>query len=156
MAVLFPLGITDYLIGGILVGLGVSLIFLSTGIRAGASSVFSSTFSYVSTHPYFSQPLYRSARVWRLVFSAGLIIGALIFTFAVNNGQWFTTHVQWWRLALGGFLAGFGTRLSRGCTSGHGICGLSSFSSASLLAVITFLIVAIITALALNALGVVP
>lgn len=66
------------------------------------------------------------------------------------------TSVQWWRLALGGFLVGFGTRLSKGCTSGHGISGLASLSATSLYAVMTFLAVGIITAILVQALGVIP
>jgi uncharacterized protein len=153
---LFPLGITPYIIGGIFIGLGVSLIFIFTGIRAGASSFFSSTLSYFSKKEYFQRKLYTNARVWRIVFTLGLILGAFIFTFTFNGGQFFTTNVQWWRLALGGFLVGFGTRFSRGCTSGHGICGLASLSLSSFLAVITFLVVAIFTAFIVSGLGVIP
>jgi hypothetical protein len=50
------------------------------------------------------------------------------------------------RLAIGGVLVGFGARLSNGCTSGHGICGLSSLSRPSLMAVLVFMVVAIVTA----------
>ena len=153
---LFPLGITNYIVGGILIGLGVSMIFLLTGIRAGASSFFSSTISYFSNKEYFQRKLYTTTRVWRIVFTLGLIVGAFLFTITFNNGQFFTTNVQWWRLALGGFLVGFGTRFSRGCTSGHGICGLASFSLSSFLAVITFLIIAIFTAFIVGILGVIP
>ena len=153
---LFPLGIAPYIIGGIIIGIGVSFIFIFTGIRAGASSFFSSTLSYISNKEYFQRKLYTNSRVWRIVFTVGLIFGALLFTFTFNDGQFFTTNVQWWRLALGGFLVGFGTRFSRGCTSGHGICGLASFSLSSFLAVITFLIVAIFTAFIVSGLGVVP
>ena len=156
MNALFPLGIMPYVIGGILIGIGVSLIFIFTGIRAGASSFFSSTLSYFSSKEYFQRKLYTNARVWRIVFTLGLILGAFLFTFTFNNGQFFTTNVQWWRLALGGFLVGFGTRFSRGCTSGHGICGLASFSLSSFLAVITFLIIAIFTAFIVSGLGVIP
>ena len=151
---LFPLGILHYIIGGLLVGLGISFIFLTTGIITGASSVFSSTWSYFSKLKYFQQEIYTSTRLWRLVFSFGLIIGAFVFTFW--NNSFFTTQVQWWRLAIGGFLVGYGTRLSGGCTSGHGICGLSSFSLPSLLAVITFMAIAILTAYIVSSLGVLP
>ena len=68
----------------------------------------------------------------------------------------FTTSVEWWRLAIGGILVGFGTRLSKGCTSGHGISGLASLSSTSLVAVITFISVGILTALVVQRLGVLP
>ena len=52
----------------------------------------------------------------------------------------------WWMMFGGGVLVGFGARLSRGCTSGHGICGLASLQLPSLLAVLTFLATAILTA----------
>ena len=68
----------------------------------------------------------------------------------------FVTGVQPWRLLLGGVLVGFGTRLSRGCTSGHGICGLSAGSRSSFAAVITFMSVAIVVAHVTFALGVRP
>ncbi|MBO3803033.1 MAG: YeeE/YedE family protein, partial [Candidatus Brockarchaeota archaeon] len=61
-----------------------------------------------------------------------------------------------WRLALGGLLVGFGTRLSQGCTSGHGISGLASLSTTSLCAVIVFMGVAIVTANLVQILGVSP
>lgn len=154
MVNLFPLGVTQYLVGGLLVGLGVALIFVMTGIYAGASSFFSSTWSWFSRARYFHQAVYTNARVWRLVFTAGLIGGALVFTFF--SGSWFVTEVQWWRLLLGGFLVGVGTRMSRGCTSGHGICGLASWSFPSLVAVIVFMGIAIATAFAISSLGVLP
>jgi uncharacterized membrane protein YedE/YeeE len=57
-----------------------------------------------------------------------------------------STQVTPLRLGLGGVLVGFGARLSNGCTSGHGICGLSSLSRPSLVAVLVFMAVAIVTA----------
>ena len=63
------------------------------------------------------------------------------------------THVAPWQLALGGFVAGFGARLSGGCTSGHGICGLASLQLPSLLAVLIFLATAIVTANVVRAPG---
>jgi uncharacterized membrane protein YedE/YeeE len=56
------------------------------------------------------------------------------------------TQVPAWQLALGGFIAGFGARLSNGCTAGHGICGVASLQSASMLSVLVFLATAMITA----------
>jgi len=64
--------------------------------------------------------------------------------------------VQLWRLALGGLLVGFGTRLSEGCTSGHGISGLASLSTTSLSAVVVFMGVAIVTANIVQLMGVLP
>jgi uncharacterized membrane protein YedE/YeeE len=150
----FPLGIFSYLIGGIIIGLGISFVFLTTGLHATASSFFSTTISYFSRRPYFQQKGYLNSRDWRLTLAAGLIIGAFIYTIIFSG--FFTTSVQWWRLAIGGFLVGFGTRLSKGCTSGHGISGLASLSSTSLYAVITFIIVGILTAILVQAWGVSP
>ncbi len=150
----FPLGIFSYLIGGIIIGLGVSFVFLTTGLHATASSFFSTTISYFSRRSYFQQKGYLNSRDWRLTLAAGLVIGAFIYT--ITFSSFFTTSVQWWRLVISGFLVGFGTRLSKGCTSGHGISGIASLSTTSLYAVITFIIVGIITAIFVQALGVSP
>ncbi|UCH37995.1 MAG: YeeE/YedE family protein [Candidatus Bathyarchaeota archaeon] len=153
---MFPLGITPYLVGGILIGLGVSFIYILTGLHATQSSFFSTTLSYFSTIPYFHQRTYRESRSWRLVFAAGVLLGAFLYTVTLSPDGFFMTSIQWWRILLGGFLVGFGTRLSRGCTSGHGISGLASLSTTSLYAVITFLAVGIVTARTVEALGVTP
>lgn len=153
---MFPLGITHYLVGGIIIGLGVSHVYINTGLHATASSFFSTTLSYFSKRPYFQQKPYLNSRDWRITFAIGMILGALIYTITLSPEGFFTTSVQWWRLALGGFLVGFGTRISKGCTSGHGISGLASLSTTSLYAVITFIFVAILTALAVQNLGVIP
>ena len=65
------------------------------------------------------------------------------------------SDIATWRLVLGGLLIGFGARLGGGCTSGHGICGMASLSVSSMLMVAVFLSTAIVTALLMNALGVV-
>lgn len=152
---LFPRGILPYLLGGLLVGLGAAVIYLATGIIAGASTFLESTLSYVSNVPRFNRFKYVQSRGWRLVFTAGIISGAAIWGLLLNPGIW-TTDVQWWRLLGGGFLVGVGTRLGKGCTSGHGVCGVGSMSSTSLVNVATFLAVAIGTAQLVQALGVVP
>jgi uncharacterized membrane protein YedE/YeeE len=152
----FPLGIFPYLFGGVIIGLGVSYIYITTGIHATQSSFLSTTLSFFSKIPYFQQKAYRESRVWRIIFAIGVILGALIYTIMVSPEGFFTTSIQWWRIILGGFLVGFGTRLSQGCTSGHGISGLASLSATSLYAVITFLAVGIGTALLVQTLGVIP
>lgn len=153
---MFPLTVFPYLLGGLLIGLGVSLIYALTGLHATQSSFYSTSLSFFSRIPYFRQESYMESRSWRLIFAAGVIIGAVAYTVAWADGTLFTTSVQWWRLLLGGLLVGFGTRLSEGCTSGHGISGLASLSTTSLVAVVTFLSVGILTALTLQALGIAP
>jgi len=151
---MFPLGIEPYLIGGIIIGLGVSLIYVLTGLHATQSSFFTTTLSWFSKLPYFQEERNISERDWRLALSLGLISGAVVYTFTLAPSGMFVTGVGLWRLALGGLLVGFGTRLSNGCTSGHGISGIASLSTTSLYAVITFLGFGIITAHLLELMGV--
>jgi uncharacterized protein len=143
---LFPLGIAHYLVGGILIGSAVSLAYLTTGLVTGMSTVFSSTLSFVSRLSFFQEPRLLNSRQWRLVLALGLMLGAALWMFTLGGGTPLQTTVSWWQLLLGGFIAGFGARLSNGCTSGHGICGLASLQVPSLLAVIVFLTTAILTA----------
>ncbi|HLX23689.1 MAG TPA: YeeE/YedE thiosulfate transporter family protein [Usitatibacter sp.] len=141
---LFPLGWEHYLAGGVLLGFGMSLLFASTGLIGGMSTVFTTTWSFISKAPYFSEERFAGSRRWRLVYAAGLILGAVLWLFLL--GKPFVTHVPLWQLAAGGFIAGFGARMSNGCTAGHGICGMASLQVPSILAVCTFLATAIVTA----------
>lgn len=143
---LFPLGWQHYLAGGLVIGAGVALLFVFTGLVGGMSSVFSSTWSYLLRHPYFRQARYMDSRGWRLAYAAGLVAGALVWWLGFADGQALTTSVPVPMLVIGGFLVGFGARLGNGCTSGHGICGLGSLQWPSLLAVLTFMATAFLTA----------
>ena len=172
---LFPNGISRYAVGGLLVGLGAAVIYLGTGISAGASTFLESTLSYVSDKSRFQR--YVSSRDWRLVFTAGIILGAAVFAATFQSGvvtsslyqpgttgqlyevggvTLWTTDVQPWRLLVGGIFVGIGTRIGKGCTSGHGVCGVGSASKTSIVGVLTFLAVAIVTAQLVAALGVSP
>jgi uncharacterized membrane protein YedE/YeeE len=153
---LFPLGIEHYLIGGVLVGIGVSLIYVLTGLHATQSSFFTTTLSWFSRSKHFQKERNLQERSWRLFLAIGLVTGALLHTLTLSPEGFWTTSVQLWRLALGGLLVGFGTRLSEGCTSGHGISGLASLSTTSLSAVIVFMGVAIVTANIVQLIGVLP
>ncbi len=172
---LFPNGISRYAVGGLLVGLGALVVYAGTGIAAGASTFLESTLSYVSGQSRFQR--YVASRDWRVVFTLGIVLGGLVFATTVQSGLvatslytpgttgelyevggvtlWSTT-VQPWRLFLGGILVGIGTRLGKGCTSGHGVCGVGSASRTSIVGVVTFLVVAIGTAQLVAALGVSP
>ncbi|HUS77605.1 MAG TPA: YeeE/YedE thiosulfate transporter family protein [Patescibacteria group bacterium] len=151
---MFPLGIYPYIIGGLIIGIGVAFVYIMTGLHSTQSSFFSSTISYFSKIPYFQRKTYIDSREWRLYFAAGVILGAVVYALTIS-GFW-TTDVQLWRILIGGFLVGFGTRLSSGCTSGHGISGLASLSTTSLLAVITFIVFGVISANIVQFLGVLP
>ncbi len=174
-AELFPNGISHYVIGGLLVGLGVAVIYLGTGIPAGASTFLESTLSYGSSLARFDR--YHASRDWRVVFTLGIVAGAAVYALTFQSGLlssglqpgaatgelrevggvtiWLT-EVQPWRLFLGGILIGIGTRLGKGCTSGHGVCGVGSASGASFVGVATFLLVAIGVAQLVAATGVNP
>ncbi|WP_246985451.1 YeeE/YedE family protein [Halorientalis marina] len=152
---LFPNGIARYAIGGAFVGGGVAIIYLATGIIAGASTFLESTLSYVSKVPRFNRGPYVATRDWRVVFTVGIVLGAAVYAVFWQGGAW-TTDVQWWRLLGGGVLVGIGTRLGKGCTSGHGVCGVGSLSGTSIVNVATFMAVAIGTAQLVQALGVLP
>ena len=143
---LFPLGWQHYLLGGLFIGAGTALLFVFTGRIGGMSSVFSSTWSFVVQRPFFQQARFVGSRGWRLVYAAGLILGAFLWWLGFAGGP--TTHVAvpTWQLVVGGFFVGYGARLGNGCTSGHGICGLGSLQWPSLLAVLTFMATAFLTA----------
>ncbi len=152
---LFPRGIEHYLLGGILIGLGTAVIYVGTGIHAGASTFLESTLSYGSKLSRFQQPKFISSRDWRVVFTLGIVSGAM--TYALLSGEFgWVTDVQPWRLFIGGILVGIGTRLGKGCTSGHGVCGVASGSRTSILNVAIFMLVAIGVAQLLLAVGVTP
>jgi uncharacterized protein len=153
MEQVFPNGIQTYLVGGLVMGLGVALAFAMSGLVIGMSTVFSSTWSFVSSLGFFRQERFVASRSWRLALALGLVIGGALYLGTVARGVTFQTHVATWQLAVGGFIAGFGARMSNGCTSGHGICGIGSLQPPSILAVVTFLATAIATAQLVAAFG---
>lgn len=146
MMTLFPNGWSHYLQGGLLIGSGVALLFVLTGLIGGMSSVYSTTWSYVVRRPFFQQPSLTGSRAWRLAYAVGLIGGAAIWFVLSGQPARVAVSVPTWQLFVGGVLVGYGSRLSQGCTSGHGICGLASLSRPSLVAVLTFMATAFITA----------
>ncbi|MEZ4402595.1 MAG: YeeE/YedE thiosulfate transporter family protein [Kofleriaceae bacterium] len=122
------------LAGGGLIGLASALLFLSHGRIAGISGLLGSLLP--------PQPIDRS---WRLAFFVGLglagVVAAAVAPTAVGASVRSSTTV-----AIAGLLVGFGTRLGSGCTSGHGVCGLSRLSPRSMVAVATFMATGALTA----------
>jgi uncharacterized membrane protein YedE/YeeE len=117
------------LAGGVLIGLASIVLMLFAGRIAGISGIVGGL---------MNRRLGDWA--WRATFTIGLIGGAYLTTTAIEPD--FTPHIAAGTpaLVLGGLLVGFGTRLGNGCTSGHGICGLSRFSARSLVATLLFMI----------------
>jgi uncharacterized membrane protein YedE/YeeE len=151
LALWFPQGWIHYLAGGLLLGAGVSLLFLATGRIGGMSTVFTTVWTFFSQAPYFRQSRFLGSRGWRLVYAAGVVLGGVAFMLVAGAPE--VTTVAPWQLLAGGFIAGFGARLANGCTAGHGICGMASMQPPSILAVVVFMATAIATAHAVRALA---
>ena len=92
----------------------------------------------------------KEKRIENLFFLVGLILGPSIYAFFLGQEIQITISNSLFLLIGGGALVGFGTRLSSGCTSGHGISGISRFSLRSILATMTFMTVGILTVLITN------
>jgi uncharacterized membrane protein YedE/YeeE len=146
MADFFPQGWQHYLAGGLTIGCGVALLYVLTGLVGGMSTVYSSTWSWFSSRPFFRQPKLVNSRMWRVAYAAGLVIGAFVWWRTLGPSSRVAVSIPPLRLFVGGLMVGYGARLGRGCTSGHGICGLASLGRPSLLAVMTFMATAIATA----------
>lgn len=117
------------LLGGALIGVSVSLLLLLNGRMAGISGIMNGV---------FSAP--KKEEMWRAIFLAGLIFGAVIFQLITNDSLQLRENYPVLLIIIGGFLVGFGTRMGSGCTSGHGICGIANFSVRSVTATITFMV----------------
>ena len=126
------------LTGGLLIGLSVILFFILNGRMVGISSIASNFL------------ISKNNRIDNLLFLIGLILGPLIYTFFSGQEIEISISNSLFLLIVAGALVGFGTRLSSGCTSGHGISGISRFSLRSIIATMTFMIVGILTVLIQN------
>ena len=126
------------LTGGLLIGLSVILFFILNGRMIGISGIASNFL------------ISKDKKSENLLFLVGLILGPLIYTFILGGEINILISNSLPLLTVGGILVGFGTKLSSGCTSGHGISGISRFSLRSIIATITFMIVGILTVLIKN------
>lgn len=114
------------LVGGVLIGISATILLLFNGRAAGISGILSGIFDHQG-----------EARSWRVSFLAGLLIAGLVG--ALWGGEPHQAVGSLGRVALAGGLVGFGTLLGEGCTSGHGVCGISRLSVRSILATVTFI-----------------
>ena len=126
------------LTGGLLIGLSVALFFILNGRMIGVSGIASNFL------------ISKDKKSENLLFLVGLILGPLIYTFILGREINILISNSLPLLTVGGILVGFGTKLSSGCTSGHGISGISRFSLRSIIATITFMIVGILIVLIKN------
>ena len=123
------------LTGGLLIGLSVALFFILNGRMIGISGIASNFL------------VSKNNRIENFLFLVGLILGPLIYNLISGKEINISISSSLILLIIGGTLVGFGTRISGGCTSGHGISGISRFSLRSIIATITFMLVGILTVL---------
>ena len=121
------------LAGGLLIGLSVVLLLYTLGRIAGISGIAAGAMTQRGIERY-----------WRLAFLIGVVLSALLYMVFVGDLQIQTQMSSGW-LIVAGLLVGFGTRLGSGCTSGHGVAGLSRLSLRSIVATLTFMGAAVLT-----------
>lgn len=114
-------------IGGMLIGLSASMMLLLSGRIAGISGILGGLLSRPSDMDS------------RLAFLGGLLAGGLVLLLAAPEVFAMDIVRSPAALVAAGLLVGFGTRLGSGCTSGHGVCGLSRLSTRSLVATVSFM-----------------
>jgi hypothetical protein len=120
-------------IGGALIGLSAVLLMLFNGRIAGISGIFG---GLINPH--------NSDRIWRIAFIVGLVAAPLTAALAGHAVPMPQMPGSYITIAVAGLLVGFGTRLGNGCTSGHGICGISRLSPRSIVATCIFMVAAIV------------
>lgn len=129
------------LIGGVLIGVSATLMLLFFGRVAGISGIVHGAFDLKSAP---------GERTWRLVFITGMLLGGAVMTLIFPEKFALGVDRSFPAVALAGLLVGFGTRTGGGCTSGHGVCGISRLAPRSLVATVTFMVTGAITVLLIN------
>lgn len=132
----------DGLIGGILIGLAAAMMLLGAGRIAGVSGI-------AARATGISGGDMSMTSAWG--FLVGLPLGALAI--AMTSDWKPAEFASWPVLVIAGLLVGFGTRMGSGCTSGHGVCGVSRLSQRSILATVTFIAAGIATVALIAVLG---
>lgn len=128
--------------GGILIGLAAAVMLLGAGRIAGVSGI-------AARAAGISQSSMPASSAW--LFLIGLPLGALAVM--AGTGSLEASFASPFMLAVAGVVVGVGTRLGSGCTSGHGVCGMSRLSPRSLVATVTFMATGIATVAVMNAIG---
>lgn len=165
MLILHHLQPYHWALAGVLIGAITLLLLWVTNQRLGISTGFENLCGLVIRAPYFQRSDLRASNRWRLPFLGGLVVGG--FLSAATSGGWapfwdlgmFDTVIGWgpagkllW-MFCGGLLIGFGTRMAGGCTSGHGIFGLSNLERASFESTASFMLAGIVTSNVIYRLG---
>lgn len=121
--------------GGLMIGLGAVLLMLGLGRIFGATGILSGLVFFDS----------REELAWRLFLVLGMIFAPGLILLTTGAPAQMDIPVSPPMIVVGGVLVGLGASLGSGCTSGHGVCGLSRLSARSLIAVVTFMLTAALT-----------
>lgn len=121
-------------LGGALIGISASIILLFQGKVAGISGILGGLFRW---------PV--SEMQYRALFLCGLLLGGIIVSLLLPQAYDMQLDRSTGSIVVAGLMVGFGTQLGSGCTSGHGVCGLSRLSTRSLVSVCTFMAIGLLT-----------
>ena len=133
----------ESLLGGLIIGLAVAILYLFRGNYAGVSKIY-----------YYVIFANKNGFLWRLLFIVGLIIGPIILSFFSYNDLGFEMpNTNPIIVILGGLLVGYGTQLGSGCTSGHGVCGIGRLSIRSIVGTCVFVAAGVLTVFITSSLG---
>ena len=121
------------LLGGLLIGLSAAVVFVFFGRILGISGIVARTLN-----------LDFGSGLWRPFFLIGLVVSPGVLSMIAPSPHGFEP-MGLIPMMIGGFLVGYGTRVGSGCTSGHGICGISRLSKRSIVATCTFMTAAVMT-----------
>lgn len=131
------------LVGGIMIGIAAAIMLLGLGRIAGVSGLAARSLKLTYAGPSWSVAV---------VFIFGLMIGAAAVSLIFGPIEAEFPPATGW-LVAGGLITGFGTRMGSGCTSGHGVCGMSRLSPRSLIATATFIVSGMMTVAIVNLIG---
>jgi hypothetical protein len=131
------------ILGGVLIGISVSLMLLLNGRVTGISGIINGVILPK-----------KGDTAWRVLFITGLFLGGLFLRALKPNVFSGALHTETWTTVVAGLLVGFGTILGSGCTSGHGVCGISRMSPRSLVATAVFIVAGIAAVFIYKKLGV--
>ncbi|MGB2318179.1 MAG: YeeE/YedE family protein, partial [Litorivicinaceae bacterium] len=121
------------LLGGLLIGLSAAVVFVFFGRILGISGIVARTLNFDF-----------GSGLWRPLFLIGLVVSPVVLSMIAPSPHGFEP-MGLIPMMIGGFLVGYGTRVGSGCTSGHGICGISRLSKRSIVATCTFMTAAVMT-----------
>ncbi|WP_423195713.1 sulfur transport domain-containing protein [Cupriavidus sp. H19C3] len=125
------------LVGGLIIGAAAAVLVLFNGRIAGISGILGGLLGGLSGG-------LRGDALWRIAFLAGMIVAPVIASL-IGRPLLADIDASWGAVLVAGFLVGIGTRYASGCTSGHGVCGISRGSIRSLVATVTFMATGFLT-----------